>query len=341
MLKYFRWLEICPGRDEDHAEYDSDGERQIPTFYVADDINNNHDNNDNKTIIRQAPEVKVHIQFHDEIIYASNLFTVTIDVNEYRPGSPQAQLNFFKNHIININEFSITASSKASKSAIFKQSYVYNYQETHIRRGIKVKMMHLDVKSRLEFKFVGKFAQNFHGAIAGLRSLTSKSLGNLLKDELFSDLTIISVGKMFKVHKCVLANASKVFSSMLSDGLNETKIKPTMINCSADVVENFLKFIYEGHIPFRQMKNTLLCCDLFELAHRYKVQILEEICKRYVTQMKNCKQIDSKNALKVFEFAEMYQFKHLLVLAWPIIKTYVFLIELCYFLRIMKILIYT
>lgn len=184
-------------------------------------------------------------------------------------------------------------------------------------------MMLLDVRSRLNFRFVGKFAQNFYGAVAGLKSLSSKSFGHLLKAELFSDLTIISGGKIFKVHKCVLANASKVFNSMLSNGLNETKIKPPIINSSPDLFESLLKFIYEGHIPFREMKNTLVCCDLYELAHRYKLQTLEEICKRYVTQMKYRNLIDQKNALKVFEFAEKYEFKQLLDSAWRIIKTYV------------------
>lgn len=100
--------------------------------------------------------------------------------------------------------------------------------------------MLLDVRSRLALKFEGKFAQNFHGAVAGLKILSSKPLGHFLKSELFSDLMIIAGSKLADVQSSQMCSCKRQQSVQL-------------------------EFIYEGHIPFRQMKNTLICCDLFDM----------------------------------------------------------------------------
>lgn len=141
-------------------------------------------------------------------------------------------------------------------------------------------------------------------------------MGYLLQDDLFSDFVIDAADKQFKVHKCVIANKSSVLKTMLTCGLDETKNNSTAIDCDPIIFEYFLKFIYEGTFPTIDQMKTVLCCDLYELAHRYEVQILLEICNRYVLQL----DVKKDDALKVYEFAGTYKFEDLLKLSWDIIK---------------------
>ena len=61
----------------------------------------------------------------------------------------------------------------------------------------------------------------------------------------YSDFfTCSSTGKLFTCHKVFLAESSPVFKAMIESGMQETKKLCLDIECSEEVCENLIKFIY-------------------------------------------------------------------------------------------------
>lgn len=272
----------------------------------------------------KTPEIEGELNFHDEFLYGSNLFMVSIEIDEFRDESAEPHHKFVKEHDVYIarpfHRFS-------SKSSLDSDVYEPGYQLTSDGE----EALELELKCKFTFKFVGTFATTFDGAVEKLKNLASKPFGYLLKDDLFSDFTIVVGEKSFKVHKCVLANASDVLKTMLTCGLDETKINTTVIACKPEMFEHFLKFIYEGFFgsnTLAVMATNLACCDLYELAHRYDMKILVEMCTRYVLQLKKF-QIE-KDPMKVYAFAETYGINQLRDVTWEIVKKFVLNLWKCY-----------
>lgn len=115
------------------------------------------------------------------------------------------------------------------------------------------------------------------------KSLISKPLGHLLQCDSYSDFTINVRGETFKVHKCILADASDVLKANLATSQMLT------IDSDLTIVKLLLKFIYEGLVSPNRMRNDA-CCNLYELAHRIDLKILKEICMRYIIA---CVSVDS------------------------------------------------
>lgn len=68
-------------------------------------------------------------------------------------------------------------------------------------------------------------------------------------------------------------------------------------------------------LPSRMIPEA--CCDLYELAHRFDLKILKEICMRYVMLIGHVK---LENASKVFEFAKKHNLDALKKSTWSIKK---------------------
>lgn len=248
-----------------------------------------------------APEITVHLKFHDEAIYASNLFTVSIDVTEMRKNS--SFYEFFEYHVVNINQGYIKTSSMPEDP----EEYNVDYKSHTFTNGNNLLLL----KCKLTFKFVGSFANRFDDAVKMLKSLKSKPLGHLLQHDSYSDFTINARGETFKVHKCILANASDVLKANLATG------KMLNIDYDPKIVTLLLKFIYEGVVLPPRMK-TNACCDLYELAHRFDLKILKEICMRYVMQISRLNKL--KNVSKVYEFAKKHNLVALMESSWNMEK---------------------
>lgn len=150
---------------------------------------------------------------------------MSIDVTEFRKKS--SYFEFFDDHVVDINQGYIQESSKKSEDPDeISEEYEYDKYHTATSGGNL-----LLLKCKLTFKFVGSFAASFVDGVEMLKSLTSKPLGHLLQDDSYSDFTLNVRGETFKVHKCILANASDVLKA------NVATSKMLNIDCDPKIVK--------------------------------------------------------------------------------------------------------
>ena len=115
-------------------------------------------------------------------------------------------------------------------------------------------------------------------------------LETLYRDKTFSDVTFIVDEKKLKAHRCILAVASPILSSMFQkceEGISTNVLK--ISDLSYEIVKEMLRFIY--------LKNVELLPDvaheLIAAAHRYGIQDLKMLCEESL-----CEKIDLENAVK-------------------------------------------
>lgn len=109
---------------------------------------------------------------------------------------------------------------------------------------------------------------------------------------------VITVGlRTFRVHKCVLAIKSSVLAAVFKNKMQESKKSEMEIpDFSAEIVEQFLHYIYTGEI-----KDQTNAMDLFAIASKYNVIKLKSICEEIV--MEN---LDESNAFEIFGLGHLY-----------------------------------
>jgi len=93
-----------------------------------------------------------------------------------------------------------------------------------------------------------------------------------------ADFTVVCEGREFKCHKVILASMSTVFKTMV---LNDQFVEKqrncvTIEKASADTVEAMLEFMSKGVVPSDIEEKAI---DLIDLADRYNLQDLIEICE--------------------------------------------------------------
>lgn len=149
----FRWLEVRPGVL--HKDFPS--------------LSMNH--------MTLLPEVILKVDFHDETVFASNLFTVSIDIVE------TGRRNFQKDLTLSINSESLNVSTRTSginqESYSKWPDYYYSASEKWVNRRDyhgnlskppeTTRFLQLDLSCKFDFKFVGEFAKNVADAIERLR----------------------------------------------------------------------------------------------------------------------------------------------------------------------------
>lgn len=123
----------------------------------------------------------------------------------------------------------------------------------------------------------------------------------------FTDFTIVVGEKKIHVHKNILAIHSSVFMAMLG-GVNKESLEGKMFidDFSAEVVEEFLRYIYTGKIP-----NEKLAMDLFAIAAKYNVIKLKREFELMVLQ-----NIDESNAYEVLVLGNLYESENMKKLAF-------------------------
>ncbi|CAL8114678.1 unnamed protein product [Orchesella dallaii] len=109
-----------------------------------------------------------------------------------------------------------------------------------------------------------------------------KDLKNMFTTGVASDFDIIGNYTTFHVHKFVLAARSPFFERMFKARPNEEPVKEMRMEYSDASVKNMLDFIYTGEViepiePIDLLKYDAL--ELFNLAHNYDVQSLQEACE--------------------------------------------------------------
>lgn len=137
----------------------------------------------------------------------------------------------------------------------------------------------------------------------------------ILNESKYSDFTFIVHGRVFKVHKCILAAASPVF-----DRLFETKFceavsnKCLVIDIEPQIFQFLLNFIYAGKLP-DELHEENVSRKLFEAAHYYEINGLREIC----TSVELYK-LSKENALDIYEWADTFELDSIKMEAWKIIQ---------------------
>ena len=105
-----------------------------------------------------------------------------------------------------------------------------------------------------------------------------------------SDVTLTCQGKEYKCHKVILASVSDVFQTMFKSGkFIESREKCVIAEkkASLDVFERFLRFIYNGTIQDLEK----YAFELYQIADRYQVLSLREICSRFLQSCLNVENV--------------------------------------------------
>lgn len=108
-----------------------------------------------------------------------------------------------------------------------------------------------------------------------------KDFANLLQNEDFSDVTIISSeGDEFKAHKSILSARSEVFAGMFRCNLSEATTNRVPIDdVDAETMRELLSFIYSAK---ETPKN--LAAKLLPIADRYALMDLKTICEQHLME---------------------------------------------------------
>ena len=141
-----------------------------------------------------------------------------------------------------------------------------------------------------------------------------KGISLMLNDSTFSDFTYIVQGREFKVHKCILANASPVMAKMLTTDMEEAKSNKCLIeHIKSDTFSHLLEFVYSGN--FGENFSGTDAIALYDAAYYYEIGDLIEICSQSIRCM-----LTVENAVELYKWAQPYDLEELKADAWLIIK---------------------
>ncbi|KAH9389955.1 hypothetical protein TYRP_007504, partial [Tyrophagus putrescentiae] len=119
-----------------------------------------------------------------------------------------------------------------------------------------------------------------------------------------SDVTIVVGKTKIPAHKSILCAHSPVFDAMFSNK-NTIEAQTSVVNISdvsADVMKDFLLFIYSGIKP----KSDRLTVYLLEAANKYQVLDLKIMCENHLISI-----LCIKNVVDFFYLADMYNASNL------------------------------
>lgn len=146
--------------------------------------------------------------------------------------------------------------------------------------------------------------------IKELKSKLPCDFKTLWESKKFADFTFIVVENEIPVHKCVLATRSQVFAKMFVHEKIKTSNKLEITDCSAGVVEDFLRCLYTGEI--RNEKNAL---EMYALAAKFKVDDIREVCEAIIVR-----DLDDPSAVHVLTMGNNLKSDKLIVSAFRKIK---------------------
>uniref|UniRef100_A0A4W4F6D1 BTB domain-containing protein n=1 Tax=Electrophorus electricus TaxID=8005 RepID=A0A4W4F6D1_ELEEL len=126
-----------------------------------------------------------------------------------------------------------------------------------------------------------------------------KELNQQRRAKEFTDLKIIVEGKEFEVHQNVLVSCSLYFKDLVkrsaSERRNGEKMKLTMKNIGADVLELLLEFVYTGSLII----DSANAKTLLEAANKFQFNTFCRVCVSFLE-----KQLTASNCLGVLAMAE-------------------------------------
>ncbi|CAL8130883.1 unnamed protein product [Orchesella dallaii] len=131
----------------------------------------------------------------------------------------------------------------------------------------------------------------------------SNTCENILSRKVNTDLNIIaSNGAILECHKCFLSVNSSVFAAMLESGLEESRSsRIELVDVSETCVKALLEYLYTFRIT-QSRKCSVLAVELFQVAHKYDIQQLEEeLAQILQAQVNSWYNVNA--ALDLFRFA--------------------------------------
>lgn len=269
----------------------------------------------------ERPDVKVIIEVNDHLLVDSRNLTVEVITKENGENNTNSSdkdvemINYkivIDENVIEIRSSSENRTVRTSKlmASADLSNQIHWESKDSFRFDCSLTIMYSGKKRHLMsyFKRVRSLATSGD---------ESNNFASLYGDDTFADFTFIVQGRKFSVHKIVLGVVSDVLKTMLLCGLDETKNNSSTVKCDPKIFEHFIKFIYTGQLPVDEMPT--ICIQLHEIAHRYGVNRLVEICMAFIIE----KEIDTSNAIDLYEFSATYKIAYLLEITWKFIKTLV------------------
>lgn len=132
-----------------------------------------------------------------------------------------------------------------------------------------------------KFTFLDEFGIDFQEIDQRNQMLTEcaifdlcESMEKLLKENKFSDVTLVCRGGTLQAHKLLLAARSEVFERMFRHDMLETQTKSVQCGFDYDVMKSLLDYIYVGKV------NDCNVHEMFVAADYYELSKLKNICEQ-------------------------------------------------------------
>lgn len=180
-----------------------------------------------------------------------------------------------------------------------------NFVEKHNLFDILIKNNYLHIRVRVQMSFDVECSNYAYvsppNRVRMLNSFDSlySHFKKLLKESIFSDVTICCKGLEFAAHKCILSARSSFFRNLLteqSDNKQIINITDYFGYIEPKVFSNVLMFIYTGDLIHFDINDFLL---LYNVAEDLVIQALKESCI-----LKFEEQLSVENATEIMTFAE-------------------------------------
>ena len=120
---------------------------------------------------------------------------------------------------------------------------------------------------------------NHHGT--NHMHLLGERLFNLYSEDTFCDTNLKMKGKVFKVHRVILAAGSDYFHTMFTSGFQERQSSEILLEYGdKDLFESLLQFMYTG--DFNIYSDEVV--DTLEMANYYQIQHAVCACADYLAK---------------------------------------------------------
>lgn len=124
--------------------------------------------------------------------------------------------------------------------------------------------------------------RNFYDSLSARKRIIV-NVACMLNDTTFSDFTFIVGSREFKVHMSILAVSSSVMRKMFTADLEEAKRKQCTVEAiTSETFDHMLGCIYKADIP---KDLNAVAMPLYEAAHYYEIDSLEEICAQEIQKL--------------------------------------------------------
>lgn len=102
------------------------------------------------------------------------------------------------------------------------------------------------------------------------------SMKSVFEDKICCDITFVLGNKRIPAHKAILVAQSKVFEAMFLSAMKEKRTsRVDIVDTSAEIFEEFLKYLYTGEIK----DLTKIVEQVLAVADKYQVGDLKELCE--------------------------------------------------------------